>query len=122
MAISSGALTSGVSLWASRRKLRADALKAEAEARKTEAEAHLVDADSYAKLAAVVKETDRRVVDLMERLTQAERELIALRDENAELRREITRLQTIILRAGIDPQTGERLGCAPDETPTRLRL
>lgn len=115
VAISSGALTTGITLLASRRKMRAEALK-------TEAEAHLVDADSYAKLVAVVKETDRRVVDLMERLTTAERELVSLRDENAELRREIARLQALVLRAGFDPETGERIGCAPNETPTKLRL
>lgn len=118
VALSSGVITSSLTIWANRRKTQA-------EARKLEAEADTTLAAGYDKLIAALtaqqNDTTRQVAELLTWKTEAQREILALRNENTELRGEVTRLQGIILRAGIDPDTGVRLDC-PSPEIQNLRL
>lgn len=85
--------------------------KVAAEARALEGEALNKAAQGYAALIAALtqqqNETTRQVAELMTRLTEAEREIHSLREENTHLRQEITRLQALLVKVGVDPHTGE---------------
>jgi septal ring factor EnvC (AmiA/AmiB activator) len=85
--------------------------KVAAEARALDGEALNKAAQGYAALIAALtqqqNETTRQVAELMTRLTEAEREIHSLREENTHLRQEITRLQALLVKVGVDPHTGE---------------
>lgn len=70
-----------------------------------------------AEMMKRLTETEREIhslreenINLMARLTEAEREICNLREENTTLRQETARLQALLLEVGIDPYTGECVG------------
>lgn len=109
--VSGGLVTALAQGWLNRKRVAAEAHSLEAEALNRAASGY---AQLLSALTQQQNETSRRVAELLTRLTEAEREIKSLRDENTNLRAEIARLQAILFRAGIDPDSGE---CLKTESP-----
>jgi len=104
--IASGVITAIVSGWFNRRKTAAEARALDGQALNQAAQGYaaLIEA-----LTAQQNETTRQVAELLTRIATAEDEIRDLRDENAALRAEISRLQGLLMQSGVDPHTGKRV-------------